>query len=102
MSEFKLDIQNTVSPEKYKNSIGATELNIKENPKSPGKFFMVNEAGVQVGGVSPELVKAVQANEDVTPVVSWVTPLDDAGNPSAESFFLLHRRGEGAKTIFKL
>lgn len=99
---YNLKIENTVSPSKFKEAQGIESIDVKENPQKKGSYFMTDEVGNLIGGVSEELVKRSASGESVTPVISWVTPLNEDGTPSAEPFFLLHRKGEGAQTIFSL
>ena len=84
-----LSFIRTLTVQEFKAEKKTAYIEVKENHKKAGSFFMVNSAGSVIGAVSKKITEGLYK-----PVVSEVS--DESG----EHFFLLHNKGEGgAKTI---
>ena len=80
------------SVRQFINKSQASKIDIIKSPKT-GKYFMSDDAGRAIGGVSEAVVDALGNGENITPIVSLVT------TPEGASFYLMHKNGEGSRPV---
>ena len=88
MSQLTFSKTERYSVKQFINKSHASKVDIIKSPKT-GKYFMSDDAGRAIGGVSEAVVDALGNGENFTPVVSLVT------TPEGASFYLMHKTGEG-------